>query len=128
MTGAVVYATMSSMSKHFDTDPEQGYPTTRAEVRSLDRNELQVFMSECSVEPADFANCLACYAFGVACGWSDFELDLVADNQAKDDELVPHRIIVTEEQFDAIMALLNEPPKSDPKLVELFARPSVFDL
>ena len=52
------------MSNHFHT--EGAYPRTRAEVRALTHNELNVFMSECDAEPADFDNCLACYAYGCA--------------------------------------------------------------
>jgi hypothetical protein len=51
------------MSAHFNTGP--GYPQTRKAVRELSRAGLQEFMGECDVEPADFDNCLACYAYEI---------------------------------------------------------------
>lgn len=51
---------------HFNTAP--GYPQTRVAVRTLSRAYLEDFMGKCSSEPADFANCLACYAYRVLCG------------------------------------------------------------
>jgi len=53
---------------HFNTGP--GWPQTRAEVEALaavpDDDLLGDFMGQCSVEPADFENCLACYAYQLA--------------------------------------------------------------
>jgi len=49
------------MTEHFNT--AEGWPQTREEVEALDRAELLDFMGMCSVEPADFDGCLACYAY-----------------------------------------------------------------
>lgn len=52
------------MTDHFNTAP--GMPQTRAEVNRLDNDTLTDFMGRCVVEPSDFDNCLACYAYQVA--------------------------------------------------------------
>lgn len=48
---------------HFDTAP--GWPATRAEVEATVTPRLNDFMAKCSLEPADFERCLACYAYEV---------------------------------------------------------------
>jgi hypothetical protein len=47
--------------KHLNTTTE--WPQTRAEVELASADVLTDFMSCCHVEPADFDNCLACYAY-----------------------------------------------------------------
>jgi hypothetical protein len=52
------------MSEHFNTAPD--LPQTKAAVDAMTDEELDVFMGLCSVEPADYDGCLACYAYEVA--------------------------------------------------------------
>lgn len=116
------------MSYHFNT--EGAYPKTRAEVRALSDEDRFEFMSECPAEPADFEDCLACYAYGVEQGLTDEEMSLVRQWRNEQDDLadlIPQRIEVTAEQFDAIMEILDRPVQPCPALVELFARPTVFE-
>lgn len=51
------------MEEHYNTGP--GYPQTKAEVDALPTPALHDFMARCGVEPADFDDCLACYAYWV---------------------------------------------------------------
>lgn len=57
---------MGYVEEHYDK--HTGDPQTRDEVLSLDRDALFKFMSKCPAEPADYDDCLACFAFGV---WQD---------------------------------------------------------
>lgn len=49
-------------------------PRSREEVRALSDEDRFDFMARCSAEPADFINCLACYAYGVEQNLSDAEM------------------------------------------------------
>lgn len=60
------------MSDHFNTD--RGFPQDREGVRALSQGGRHELMSLCDVEPADFINCLACYAYGVEQELSDEEM------------------------------------------------------
>jgi len=49
---------------HYNTDSE--HPQSKAEVEALSNTELDDFMGFCDAEPADFENCLACFAYLVS--------------------------------------------------------------